>query len=181
MAKKEAPAKDKKAKSSDKGGPVREAKKAKYSKAITARKAAAPVKAGKDGRLRGNDLVRKIVEKPQNMEISEFRAGDMVNVYVKVREGEKERVQVFKGTVLKLGGAGPTRSFTVRKISAGVGVERTFPFSSPILDRVEKLNTGKVRRSKLYYLRSLEGKAAKIESELVSSSSAQDTEAPAAE
>lgn len=89
-----------------------------------------------------------------------------MNVFVKVKEGEKERVQLFKGTVIKLQGSGVQRSFTVRKISAGVGVERTFPFSSPALDKVELVATGKIRRSKLYYLRGLDGKAAKIESEL---------------
>lgn len=135
-------------------------------KAAKQRKVAAAPKASKDGRLRGADLVRKIVERPHNEAIGEFRPGDTVNVWVKVKEGEKERLQVYKGTVTKFGGAGFSRSFTVRKISAGVGVERTFPFSSPAVDRVEVLATGKVRRSKLYYLRALEGKAAKIESEL---------------
>lgn len=142
-----------------------------------ARKALAPIKAAKNGRLKGADLVRKVVERPMNTGIVDFGTGDTVNVYVKVREGEKERLQVFKGIVLKLGGAGFSRSFTVRKISAGVGVERTFPFSSPVVDRVEILTSGKVRRSKLYYLRGLEGKAAKIESELVSTAA----DAPAAE
>lgn len=124
--------------------------------------------------LRGLELVRKLTLKSKkNTQIAEFGPGDTVNVYVKVKEGEKERVQVYKGTVTKLQGAGASRSFTVRKISAGVGVERTFPFSSPIVDRVELISIGTVRRAKLYYLRSLEGKAAKIESELATPSSTQ--------
>lgn len=112
------------------------------------------------------NLVRRVTLKPANKNIQEFTPGSTVNVYVKVREGEKERVQVYKGIVTKLQGSGSSRSFTVRKISSGVGVERTFPFSSPSVDRVELLATGKVRRAKLYYLRDLDGKAAKIESEL---------------
>lgn len=123
------------------------------------------------GKARGTELVRKIALKSKNAQIGNFGPGDTVNVFVKVKEGEKERVQVYKGTVTKLQGAGPSRSFTVRKISAGVGVERTFPFQSPAVDRVEVLTSGQVRRAKLYYLRELEGKAAKIESELVSTSS----------
>lgn len=112
------------------------------------------------------NLVRRLTVKPVSKTIQNFRAGDTVNVYVKVKEGEKERVQLFKGTVTKLQGSGSMRAFTVRKISAGVGVERTFPFGSPAIDKVELVATGKVRRAKLYYLRGLDGKAAKIESEL---------------
>ena len=105
--------------------------------------------------LRGQELVRKLTLKTKNTQIAEFSPGDTVNVYVKVKEGEKERIQVYKGTVTKLQGAGSSRSFTVRKISAGVGVERTFPFSSPVIDKVERLTIGSVRREKLYYLRGL--------------------------
>lgn len=115
---------------------------------------------------RGLELIRKISLKGKNAQISEFSPGDTVNVYVKVKEGEKERTQLYKGIVTKIQGAGASRSFTVRKISAGVGVERTFPFSSPSLEKVERLTIGAVRRSKLYYLRGLEGKAAKVESEI---------------
>ncbi|MGZ3772304.1 MAG: 50S ribosomal protein L19 [Pseudobdellovibrionaceae bacterium] len=115
------------------------------------------------------NLVRRVSVKAANKNIQTFGSGDTVNVFVKVKEGEKERVQLYKGIVTKIQGSGAAKSFTVRKISAGVGVERTFPFASPALDKVELVNIGKVRRSKLYYLRSLEGKAAKIESELVSS------------
>ncbi|HEY1078838.1 MAG TPA: 50S ribosomal protein L19 [Bdellovibrio sp.] len=118
------------------------------------------------------NLIRRVSVKPANKNIQSFDSGDTVNVYVKVKEGEKERVQLYKGIVTKLQGNGAVKSFTVRKISAGVGVERTFPFASPALDKVEIVNIGKVRRSKLYYLRALEGKAAKIESELVTASKA---------
>lgn len=112
------------------------------------------------------NLVRRVSLKPANKGIPAFSSGDTVTVHVKVKEGEKERIQAYKGIVTKLQGSGSSRSFTVRKISAGVGVERTFPFSSPAVDRVDLIATGKVRRAKLYYLRGLDGKAAKIESEI---------------
>ena len=118
------------------------------------------------------NIVRRVSVKAANKNIQAFSSGDTVNVFVKVKEGEKERVQLYKGIVTKIQGSGAQKTFTVRKISAGVGVERTFPFASPALDKVELVNIGKVRRSKLYYLRALEGKAAKIESELVTSSKA---------
>jgi large subunit ribosomal protein L19 len=123
------------------------------------------------------NLIRRVTLKPISKTVQDFKPGDTVNVYVKVKEGDKERVQLYKGIVTKIQGSGAAKSFTVRKISAGVGVERTFPFRSPGLDRVETVSTGKVRRSKLYYLRGLDGKAAKIESELVT----QDNSADAAE
>ncbi len=114
------------------------------------------------------NLIRRVSAKAANKNIQSFNSGDTVNVFVKVKEGEKERVQLYKGIVTKIQGSGTSKSFTVRKMSAGVGVERTFPFASPALDKVEIVNIGKVRRAKLYYLRGLKGKAAKIESELVS-------------
>ena len=116
-----------------------------------------------------SDLIRDITSKlvQKNKQVAEFQAGDTVGVYVKVREGEKERIQLYKGVVLKLQGAGASRTFTVRKVSAGVGVERTFPFTSPSLDRVELIARGQVRRSRLYFLRGLKGKAAKLTSTLV--------------
>jgi len=92
----------------------------------------------------------------------EFRPGDNIAVSYKIKEGAKERIQVFKGNVIQLNGIGSTKTFTVRKMSNGVGVERIFPFSSPILDKIEILKRGKVRRAKLYYLRELVGKKAKI-------------------
>ena len=91
-----------------------------------------------------------------------FQAGDQVRVHVKVIEGEKERTQVFEGTVIRRRGEGARASFTVRRISYGVGVERTFPVHSPRIDRVETVRRGRVRRSKLYYLRGLAGKAARL-------------------
>ena len=116
-----------------------------------------------------SDIVRDVILKSAkvNKNIAEFSTGDTVGVYVRVREGDKERVQLYKGVVLKLQGEGISRSFTVRKISAGVGVERTFPFASPSVDKVELVARGKVRRSKLYFLRGLRGKAARLTSELV--------------
>ena len=115
------------------------------------------------------DLIREVTLKKvqKNKNIAEFAPGDTVGVYVRIKEGDKDRVQLYKGVVLKIQGSGVTRSFTVRKISAGVGVERTFPFSSPALDRVELVSRGQVRRSKLYFLRNLKGKAARLTSELV--------------
>lgn len=138
-----------------------------------------------------SDIVREVTLKraQKNKNIADFKAGDTVGVYVRIREGDKDRVQLYKGVVLKIQGKGVSRSFTVRKISAGVGVERTFPFSSPALDRVELISIGKVRRSRLYFLRGLKGKAARLTSELVglkdenaaTAASAAATEASAAE
>lgn len=122
------------------------------------------------------NLIRRVTMKGAAKVGETFSPGDTVNVHVKVKEGEKERIQVYKGIVTKLQGSGASRSFTVRKISAGVGVERTFPFRSPSVDKVELLATGKVRRAKLYYLRELDGKAAKIESELAVPAAAETTE-----
>lgn len=123
------------------------------------------------------NLVRRVSVKSANQNIQNFKSGDTVNVFVKIKEGEKERIQLYKGLVTKIQGSGAAKAFTVRKMSAGVGVERTFPFASPALDKVEVVNVGKVRRAKLYYLRSLTGKAAKIESELVGSTKATATAA----
>jgi large subunit ribosomal protein L19 len=119
------------------------------------------------------NLVRRVTaakSAAKNAKIATFAPGDTVNVYVKVIEGEKERVQLYKGVVTKIQGHAH-KSFTVRKISAGVGVERTFPFNSPAIDSVEIVAYGKVRRAKLYYLRDLDGKAARIESELAAPTS----------
>lgn len=96
-------------------------------------------------------------------DIPDFRSGDTVKVHVKVREGDKERIQVFQGVVISRRGHGTSESFTVRKMSGGIGVERVFPLNSPIIDRIEVLRRGRVRRAKLYYLRGLRGKAARIE------------------
>lgn len=95
-------------------------------------------------------------------DIPDFRPGDTLNVHVKVVEGSRSRVQVFKGVVIRRTGGGVRESFTVRKVSFGVGVERTFPLHTPIIDKIEVLTRGDVKRAKLYYLRDLRGKAAKI-------------------
>jgi len=95
-------------------------------------------------------------------DVPDFRAGDTVKVHVKVVEGNRSRVQVFQGIVIRVHGSGIGRTFTVRKVSFGVGVERTFPLHSPIFDEIEVVTRGDVRRAKLYYLRNLRGKAARI-------------------
>ncbi|MFP5253302.1 MAG: 50S ribosomal protein L19 [Actinomycetes bacterium] len=95
-------------------------------------------------------------------DVPEFRAGDTLKVHVKVVEGNRSRVQVFQGVCIRVQGSGIGRTFTVRKVSFGVGVERTFPLHTPIIDKIEVVTRGDVRRAKLYYLRNLRGKAAKI-------------------
>ncbi len=95
-------------------------------------------------------------------DVPAFRAGDTIKVHVKVVEGNRSRIQVFQGVVIRIHGSGVGRTFTVRKVSFGVGVERTFPLNSPIFDQIEVVTRGDVRRAKLYYLRNLRGKAAKI-------------------
>ena len=95
-------------------------------------------------------------------DVPAFRAGDTVKVHVKVTEGARSRVQIFQGVVIRIQGSGIGRTFTVRKVSFGVGVERTFPLHTPIVEKVEVVTRGDVRRAKLYYLRDLRGKAAKI-------------------
>jgi large subunit ribosomal protein L19 len=103
------------------------------------------------------------VEKPMlKSDIPRFAPGDSVRVHVKVREGEKERIQVFAGVVIARRGGGSRETFTVRKISSGIGVERIFPLHSPVIDRIEVERQGSVRRAKLYYLRGRKGKAARI-------------------
>ncbi len=111
--------------------------------------------------------LKRAAEKKWLKKFDDFSSGDTVNVHVSIREGEKERVQVYKGVVIKIQGSGLGKTFTVRKISSGVGVERTFPYSSPKIERVEVLNRGHVRRSRLYFLRNLAGRAARLESDLV--------------
>ena len=95
-------------------------------------------------------------------DIPEFRPGDTLKVHVKVVEGTRSRIQVFQGVVIRRQGGGSRETFTVRKVSFGVGVERTFPLHTPIIDQIEVVTRGDVRRAKLYYLRNLRGKAAKI-------------------
>ena len=96
-------------------------------------------------------------------DLPDFRAGDTVRLHVKVAEGDKERIQIFQGVVIRRRGSGTRASFAVRKVSAGVGVERVFPLHSPVISTIEVVRRGRVRRAKLYYLRGLRGKAARIE------------------
>ncbi len=97
-----------------------------------------------------------------NPSIAEFSAGDRIKVSARVVEGDRERIQVFEGDVIRIRNAGPASTFTVRKISNGIGVERTFPTRSPRVEKVEVVRRGKVRRARLYYLRNLSGRAARI-------------------
>lgn len=106
--------------------------------------------------------LEKVEEDQMRQDLPEFRAGDTVRVHVKIKEGDKERVQVFEGTVLGLRRARNHSSFTVRKISFGQGVERIFPLHSPTIEKIEVTRSGRVRRAKLYYLRGLKGKAARL-------------------
>ncbi len=111
------------------------------------------------------DLVKFVEEQAiVKNELPVFKAGDTISVHYKIREGNKERIQVYQGVVIQRNSVGANETFTVRKMSNGVGVERIFPFSSPNIDKIEVNNRGKVRRAKLYYLRALTGKAARIKS-----------------
>lgn len=106
-----------------------------------------------------------LVETKKNPQVADFKPGDTVRVATKVVEGERSRSQVFEGVVLRLHRHGNSSTFTVRKISAGIGIERTFPFYSPLLEAVEVVRRGRVRRAKLYYLRGRLGRAARIKEE----------------
>ncbi|EXX85407.1 50S ribosomal protein L19 [Paenibacillus darwinianus] len=108
------------------------------------------------------NLLQTIAREQLRQDIPSFRPGDTLKVHVKVIEGSRERIQLFEGVVIKRRGGGISETFTVRKISYGVGVERTFPVNSPKLEKIEVARRGKVRRAKLYYLRNLRGKAARI-------------------
>lgn len=108
------------------------------------------------------DLIRAVEQEQMRRDIPDFRAGDTVRVHVKVKEGNRERIQAFEGVVISRAGGGLTETFTVRRVASGVGVERVFPVHSPRLDKIEVVRRGAVRRAKLYYLRGLRGKAARI-------------------
>ena len=108
------------------------------------------------------DIIRKIEQENMRMDMPAFRSGDTVKVHLRIVEGEKERIQVFQGNVIRIKRGTTNASFTVRKVSDGVGVDRIFPINSPFLDHVELITQGRVRRSRLYYLRALKGKAARI-------------------
>ena len=108
------------------------------------------------------EIIKNIEMTQLKSDIPEFKAGDTVRVHVKVVEGTRERIQVFEGVVIARKGGGLTETFTVRRVSYGVGVERVFPVHSPRIDKIEVMRRGRVRRAKLYYLRNLTGKAARI-------------------
>ena len=112
--------------------------------------------------MRQNQLLEKITASQLRSDIPDFRAGDTVRVNALIVEGTRERVQVFEGVVIKRRGEGISETYTVRKMSSGIGVERTFPLHTPRVDKIEVVRYGKVRRAKLYYLRALHGKAARI-------------------
>ena len=109
------------------------------------------------------DALKLIAQDSLKPEVSEaIKVGNTVKIWVKIREGERERLQAFEGTIIARKGSGVSETFTVRRVSYGVGVERVFPVHSPNVDKIELIRTGKVRRSKLYYLRDRVGKAAKV-------------------
>ena len=107
-------------------------------------------------------LLDQIEREMMRMDLPQFEAGDTVKVWVKIKEGDKERLQAFQGVVISKRGGTVNATFTVRKISYGIGVERVFPMHSPSIEKIEVITRGKVRRSKIYYLRKLRGKAARI-------------------
>ena len=109
-----------------------------------------------------SNLIESINQSQLRSDIPEFRAGDTVKVHAKVVEGSRERIQIFEGVVIARKGTGISETYTVRKISNGVGVERIFPLHTPRVEKIEVVRLGKVRRAKLYYLRALQGKAARI-------------------
>ncbi|MBW2368001.1 MAG: 50S ribosomal protein L19 [Deltaproteobacteria bacterium] len=108
------------------------------------------------------EKITQLQREMMRMDLPNFGSGDTVKVHVKIKEGEKERIQVFQGVVISKRGSLSSASFTVRKVSYGVGVERIFPLHSPAIDRIEVVTRGRVRRAKIYYLRKLRGKAARI-------------------
>ncbi|MBR9981917.1 MAG: 50S ribosomal protein L19 [Desulfatitalea sp.] len=108
------------------------------------------------------EVIKQLEREQMRMDVLDFLPGDTVRVHVKIKEGDKERIQVFQGVVISKRKGGISATFTVRKVSYGVGVERIFPYHSPIIDRVELVTRGRVRRAKIYYLRKLRGKAARI-------------------
>lgn len=112
--------------------------------------------------MKPNDRIQELELMQVRMDIPDFNVGDRVKVFLKVREGGKERLQPFEGDVIRKKGNGARSTFTMRKISYGVGVERIFPMNTPLIDHIDVIQRGRVRRSRLYYLRELRGKAARI-------------------
>ncbi|EES93140.1 50S ribosomal protein L19, partial [Staphylococcus aureus] len=113
--------------------------------------------------MTNHKLIEAVTKSQLRTDLPSFRPGDTLRVHVRIIEGTRERIQVFEGVVIKRRGGGVSETFTVRKISSGVGVERTFPLHTPKIEKIEVKRRGKVRRAKLYYLRSLRGKAARIQ------------------
>lgn len=113
------------------------------------------------------NVIDQIEAEQMKTDLPSFRSGDTIKVHVRVKEAEKERIQVFEGVVIRKKKGGNRASFTVRKVSYGVGVERIFPLHSPIIERIEVVQRGRVRRSRLYYLRGLKGKAARIKERMI--------------
>jgi len=109
-----------------------------------------------------NPLLTKYIERNRRADLKDFRIGDTIRVHVRIKEGEKERLQAFEGTVIARKNTGMGESITVRKVSFGQGVERIFPLNAKLIDHIDFVRTGKVRRAKLYYLRKLKGKAARL-------------------
>lgn len=108
------------------------------------------------------DIIREIEAEQLRNDLPEIFVGDTVKVHIRIKEGNKERIQVFEGTVIKKQNGGARETFTVRRFASGVGVEKTFPMNTPVIEKVEVVRKGKVRRAKLYYLRDRVGKAAKV-------------------
>lgn len=112
------------------------------------------------------DIISKFTEEQMKTDLSAIVVGDTVKVYVKIKEGNRERVQIFEGTIIAKKGGGVSETFTVRRIASGVGVEKTFPVHSPKIEKIETTRKGRVRRAKLYYLRDRLGKAAKVKEKI---------------
>ncbi|MGV8980279.1 50S ribosomal protein L19 [Clostridium sp.] len=112
------------------------------------------------------EIIRTIEAEQIRKDLPEFHVGDTVKVHIKVSEGNKERIQVFEGTVLKRQNGGLRETFTVRRVASGVGVEKTFPVNAPVIEKIEVVRLGKVRRAKLFYLRDRVGKAAKVKEKM---------------
>ena len=110
------------------------------------------------------DLIKSITQEYERPDLPKLNIGDTVKVYIKIKEGNRERIQVFEGFVLKKQNGGVSETFTVRKLSSGVGVEKTFPVNSPMIEKIEVVRSGEIRRAKLNYMRQRTGKAAKIKS-----------------
>ena len=109
-----------------------------------------------------NEIIRAIEKEQIREDLTQFNIGDTIKVHVRIKEGNRERIQVFEGTVIKKQNGGKRETFTVRRVAYGVGVERTFPINAPIIDKIDVVRRGKVRRAKLFYLRDRVGKAAKV-------------------